>query len=129
MRQTPRQRQIAEALNTRKRQVEDELEHERFDVRVQRGEWPSEKVGELFGYPVYRVDGKVPVLALMGSIHGTVMFYDSRILGRPIDTAQDLTIKCAMEAWPDISQEFYVSGAGWQKLKRSIGRRGEPVAA
>lgn len=124
MKPTPRQRQIAEALDTRKRQVEEALEHQRFDVRVQRGEWPTEKVGDLFGNPIYRVDAKAPVLALMASSHGTVMFYSSRILGRPINTAQELMIECAVQAWPDIRQEFYVSGAGWQKLKRSVDRQG-----
>lgn len=120
MSQTPRQRQVAAALDTRKRQVEDALEHERFDVRVQRGEWPTQKVGDLFGIPVYLIDGKTPVLALMASSHGTVMFYESRILGPPQAVAQELLVACAMQAWPDIGQQFFVSGKGWQKLKRSI---------
>lgn len=120
MKPTPRQRQIAEALDTRKRQVEEALEHQRFDVRVQRGEWPTEKVGELFGNPIYRIDGAVPLLALMASSHGTVMFYESRILGAPQAVAQGLLVECAIQAWPDIRQQFFVSGKGWVKLKRSI---------
>jgi hypothetical protein len=64
----------------------------------------------------------VPALALMAWSHGAMMFYRSARLGRPIDTANELLIACSMEAWPDITQQFYVSPLGWHKLKRSIKR-------
>jgi hypothetical protein len=116
---TPREKQIAEVMDTRRRQIEDELEHQRFDVRVQRGEWPTAKVGELFGVDVYHVDGSAPVLALMAMKHGAAVFYESRLLGRPIDTAQDLMVECQL-TWVECHMQFFVSTAGWKKLRRSI---------
>lgn len=119
---TPREKQVAHALDTRRRQVELELEHERFDVRVTRGEWPTEKVGELFGIEVFRVDGSVPVLAIMGFQHNVTVHYESVRLGRPLDTANDLLLNCDL-AWVGCRKQFFVSTVGWRKLKRSIERQ------
>jgi hypothetical protein len=116
---TTRQKQIDRALATRRRQVEDVLEHERFDLRVQRGEWPTHKVGQLFGIDVFTVDATVPALALMGMKHGSAVYYDSKVLGPPLATAQDLMVACQLE-WVDCAMQFFVSTAGWRKLRRSL---------
>lgn len=117
---SPRERQIARELDARRRQVEEHLEHERFDVRVQRGEWPSEKVGDLFGIEIFRVDGKTPVLALIGYTQRNILrFYESARLLGPLDTAQGLLLNCELVAY-GCRKQFFVSSAGWRKLKRTV---------
>jgi hypothetical protein len=117
---TAREQQITEALNTRRRQVEDALEHERFDLRVQRGEWPTAKVGVLFGIDLFTVDATVPALALMGyTQHSVVTFYESRLLGPPLGTAQEILTACELAAY-GCRKQWFVSSEGWRKLRRSL---------